>query len=123
MRRSLFRLLAALLGSAALMSGALAADAAAAPQRPSDLQPVPEPPAPPPGYQPDASLEPEVTITKRGEDRVEEYRVKGKLYMVKVTPTHGVPYYLVDSRGDGQFSRQESLDTGLRVPMWVLKTF
>jgi len=26
---------------------------------------------------------------------------RGKLYMVKVTPPHGVPYYLVDPGGDG----------------------
>ncbi len=68
-------------------------------------------------------MEPQVTIRKRGEDTVEEYRIAGKLYMVKVTPPHGVPYYLVDSKGDGTFSRQEPTDTGLRVPMWVIKEF
>ncbi len=91
--------------------------------RPTGLQPLPEPPPPPPGYQPDAALEPQVTITTRGEDRIEEYRVGGKLYMIKVTPSHGVPYYMVDSKGDGKFSRQESLDSGLRVPQWVIGTF
>jgi hypothetical protein len=43
--------------------------------------------------------------------------------MVKVTPTSGPSYYLIDSKGDGKFSRQESLDTGLRVPHWVIGTF
>ena len=33
-----------------------------------------------------AADEPEVTIVKRGEDTVTEYRLRGKLYMVKVTP-------------------------------------
>lgn len=92
-------------------------------QRPKDLQPVPEPPPPPPGYQPDPALEPQVTIIKRGQDVVEEYRINNKLYMIKVTPPHGVPYYLVDSKGDGTFSRQEPTDSGLRVPMWVIGTF
>ncbi len=94
---------------------------AQAPRLP-DLQPVPEPPPAPPGLL-ETPMEPQVTIRKRGEDTVEEYRIAGKLYMVKVTPPHGVPYYLVDSKGDGTFSRQEPTDTGLRVPMWVIKEF
>lgn len=90
--------------------------------RPPGLEPVPEPPPPPPGMV-DSPVEPQVTIIKRGEDEVEEYRMNGRLYMVKVTPPHGVPYYLVDSKGDGTFSRQESMDSGLRVPRWVVKEF
>ncbi len=101
----------------------LALPAAAQGSRPAGLQPVPEPPPPPPGYQPDPALEPQVTIIKRGEDKVEEYRINGRLYMVKVTPPHGVPYYLVDSKGDGRMTRQEPLDSGLRVPQWVIGTF
>ena len=96
---------------------------ALAQNRPADLQPVPEPPPPPQGDQPDPALEPQVTIIKRGEDRVEEYRINGRLYMVKVTPPHGVPYYLVDDKGDGRMTRQEAMDSGLRVPMWVIGTF
>jgi hypothetical protein len=94
---------------------------AAAQNRPADLQPVPEPP-PPPG-QTDPSLEPQVTITKRGADKVEEYRMNGRLYMLKVTPPHGTPYYLIDNRGDGVWSRRDSLDSGLRVPQWVIHSF
>ena len=90
---------------------------------PAGLQPIPEPPPPPPELALDPAFEPQVTITKRGDDRVEEYRVNGKLYMIKVTPPHGTPYYLIDEKGDGRMSRQESLDTGLRVPMWVIGTF
>ncbi len=71
----------------------------------------------------DAADAPQVTITKQTEQTVEEYRANGKLYMIKITPKHGVPYYLVDDRGDGKFARQESLDTGLRVPRWVIKRF
>ena len=102
---------------------ALLAMSAAAQQPPAGLQPIPEPPPPPPGMQPDPALEPQVTITHRGEDKVEEYRMNGKLYMLKVTPPHGVPYYLVDEKGDCKWSRQDSLDTGLRVPMWVIHKF
>jgi hypothetical protein len=96
---------------------------AVAQQRPADLQPLAEPP-PPPGMA-DSSMEPQVTIRKRGEDRVEEYRVNGKLYMVKVTPPHGTPYYLIDHKGDGSFSRSETGvgDKGISVPMWVIHSF
>lgn len=58
----------------------------------SNLQPVPEPPPPPAGMELDPSLEPQVTIIKRGSDTVEEYRVSGKLYMLKVTPPSGLRY-------------------------------
>ena len=64
----------------------------------------------------DPALEPQVTITKRGEDKVEEYRVNGKLYAMKVTPPHGVAYFLIDEAGNGVMSRRDSFDTGLRVP-------
>ena len=91
--------------------------------QPAGLQPIPEPPPPPEGLNLDPALEPQVTIFKRGDDQVEEYRINGRLYMIKVTPPHGVPYYLIDEKGDGRMSRQESLDSGLRVPMWVIGTF
>lgn len=65
----------------------------------------------------------QVTISKHTEQTIEEYRVGGKLYMIKITPKHGKPYYLVDDRGDGKFARQENLDTGFRPPRWVLHHF
>ena len=78
-------------------------------------------PALAPGVSPEA--EPQVTIIKRGGNTFEEYRVNGRLYMVKVTPAHGRPYYLIDDRGDGRFTRQDHLDPGVRVPQWVLFEF
>lgn len=95
----------------------------AAADRPGNLQPVPEPPPPPPGFDIDPALEPQVTIIKRGTDTVEEYRVGGKLYMLKVTPAHGIPYYLIDEKGDGRMTRQDSLDFGLRPPLWVIHSW
>lgn len=91
-------------------------------------KPIPdnlEPLSPPPAFNAtaDATDEPEVTIIKQTEQTVEEYRAGGKLYMIKITPKHGVPYYLVDDLGDGKFVRQESLDSGLRVPRWVIHRF
>jgi hypothetical protein len=88
-----------------------------------NLQPVPEPPPPPAGFELDPALEPQVTILKRGTDTVEEYRIGGRLYMIKVTPARGAPYYMIDHKGDGRFSRQDSLDSGIRPPMWVIHQF
>lgn len=99
-----------------------AASVGAQAQKPANLEPIPEPPPAPPGID-DGAQEPQVTIRKRGEDTVEEFRLNGKLYMVKVTPPHGRPYYLVDDRGSGVFSRRDDLDSGLRVPQWVIKEF
>jgi Protein of unknown function (DUF2782) len=67
--------------------------------------------------------EPQVTITKETEQTVEEFRASGKLYMIKITPKIGQPYYLVDDRGDGKFSKQEALDSGFRPPRWVVHHF
>ena len=64
-----------------------------------------------------------MTITTRGEDKVEEYRANGKLYAIKVTPPHGVPYFLIDATGDGSMVRRDSLDSGVRVPQWVIHSF
>lgn len=91
-------------------------------QPPPKLEPLPEPPPPPPGVI-DESLEPQITIIQRGSDKLEEYRVAGRLYMVKVTPAHGKPYYLIDERGDGRFARLDHLDSGVRVPQWVIGNF
>lgn len=92
---------------------------AAQPEAPAKVEPPP-----PPAMSPDENLdEPQVTITKQADLTVEEYRANGKLYMIKITPKHGAPYYLVDDKGDGKFARQESMDSGLRVPRWIIKRF
>jgi hypothetical protein len=84
------------------------------------LQPIPEPPPAPPGLEPDAALEPQVTIQRRGSDTVEEFRLNGRLYMIRITPANGRPYYLLDTVGRGDFTRYDSYDTGTRPPMWVI---
>ena len=58
------------------------------------------------------------------EQTVQEYRIKGKLYMQRVTPKHGRAYVLMDYSGDGTFVRSDHpTDNGVRVPQWVLKEF
>jgi hypothetical protein len=103
---------------AALASLSLSAYAAQ-PEAPAKA----EPPPPPPITMDRGIDEPQVNIIKQTEQTIEEYRVGGRLYMIKITPKQGAPYYLVDDRGDGKFARQESLDSGFRVPRWIIKSF
>lgn len=68
----------------------------------------------------EAEKEPQVTIVQKGADTVEEYRLNGLLYMIKITPKKGPPYYLIDSDGDGNLeTRRNDLMPG-SVPVWVL---
>lgn len=73
----------------------------------------------------DDTLEPQVTISKREGNTIEEHRVNGRLYRIKVTPENGIPYVLVDKNGDGTFSPEDAPpgSPGLAVPMWVIGTF
>ncbi len=79
--------------------------------------------APPPPGAGDPELEPQVTITKKDGETVEEARVNGRLMWVKVTPRHGRPYYLIPDPIEGTLIRREGFDPGLRVPLWVLFSF
>ncbi|MDN5753722.1 MAG: DUF2782 domain-containing protein [Nitrosospira sp.] len=115
----------------ALLLGAVLPAAAQSkqPKQPKDLRPIPEVPEPPAipspeGERDDPALEPQVTIKKRGEDKIEEYRINGRLYMIKVTPRIGPPYYLIDNYGHGTLNPGDiGLDQGIRPPMWVIREF
>jgi hypothetical protein len=113
------RLLLALLVVA--FAGSALAQTQARP-RPPGTTPLEEPP-PPPRIEFDPALEPQVTLRTEGEQTIQEFRVKGKLFMMRVTPKHGRPYIMIDHKGDGQFARQDGLDSGVRVPQWVLVEF
>ncbi len=71
----------------------------------------------------DPDLEPQVTIVRKQDQVVEEVRVNGQLRYLRITPQHGRPYFLIPD-GNGQtFIRRDSLDSSLKVPMWVLFPF
>ena len=112
--------LTALFGLAVVLAAAGAAPAQpAATARevaPPLLEPLPE-------IAGDTELEPQVTITRQKDQTVEEARVNGKLVWIKVTPVHGRPYFLIPDGGEYTFIRRDSLDSGLKVPLWVLFTF
>ncbi len=67
--------------------------------------------------------EPAVRIPVQKEDKVEALREGGRIVMLKVTPPHGKPYYLIDTTGNGNWMRRDSLDDGVRVPMWPVYIF
>lgn len=57
---------------------------------------------------PTAGLEgADVTSRRVDGDLIEEYRVQGRLHVVKVTPSRGPTYYLVDKDGDGRLDSSE----------------
>ena len=89
-------------------------------KRPPDLEPLPEPPPPPEMLSPD---DPRVNIPVPQGSKVEEARQNGRVVALKVTPPRGVPYYLIDVTGAGQWERRDSLGPDFRVPMWTIRTF
>lgn len=87
-------------------------------------QPLPAVPPPPPGMEAfDAALEPQVTIVRNETETREEYRLNGKLYMVRVTPVVGPEYYLVDQNGDGNFIQQDGPGNLVSPAMWKVFTW
>lgn len=93
----------------------------AADERPPDLAPVPSPPELPEPVESGEPLKPEITIIRKGKQTIQEYRINGQLYMVKIIPDIGPPYYLVDTDGDGNMDvRRSDLMDDIRVPQWVI---
>lgn len=78
-------------------------------------------PPPPPKLKSGEVIEPEVNIIKRKDATEEQYSVNGKVYAVKITPTSGPAYYLIDNDGDGVFETlDDDFQRDLTVPQWVL---
>ena len=93
---------------------------------PAGLQPLPEVPPPPRMSSPqagDEKVEPTVTIRQENGNRIEEFRARGRLYAVRVTPTIGKPYLLVDKNGTGTMTRMDDMSGGVNPPQWTLFNF
>jgi hypothetical protein len=116
-------LLCAFLVDGGLIVPAPAFAQAPPPPPPPVLEPLPEPQPAPPEIANDPDIEPQVTVIRRERETVEEYRLGGRLVWVKVSPRIGPVYYLVPEGPNGAFVRRDSLDSGLRVPMWLIFTF
>ena len=88
-------------------------------EEPSELSAPP----PPPPLRSDEALDPEVTIIQRDDRTVYEYAVNGQIYMVKVVPRRGKPYYLLDRDGDGELDGERFDPEETSIPQWVLFRF
>ncbi len=117
-RSSLRRSLAVALFAAA----GLAAAQGAPPPPPPKLEPLPEIPLSP-EQAGDPELEAQITIRRNERETVEEARVNGQLKWIKVTPRHGRPYFLIPDAGGAMFVRRDSIDSGLKVPLWLIFEF
>lgn len=85
------------------------------------LEELPDAPPPPDTLESGEVIEPEVTIIQKEDTTIEEYRVNGNLYMVKVTPAVGPSYYLLDNDGDGKMETNMSeIYSDFVVPSWVI---
>lgn len=106
-----------IIAPALLLAGALlhAADTA----KPAT---VPAPPPIPAAGVDDKVLEPTVTVIKKEDATITEYRLGGKVYMVKVKPKDAPEYTLVDETGDGNMVHRD-LPNHISPPMWVIKRF
>ncbi|HMB58484.1 MAG TPA: DUF2782 domain-containing protein [Xanthomonadales bacterium] len=91
-------------------------------EKPPEIPPVDAEEQPLPPKVQDEQLEPTVTIREEEGEQIEEYRYNGQVYMVKVTPRVGVPYYLVDTDGDGNLetSPSKGLDP-VKPVFWKIK--
>lgn len=88
------------------------------------VAPAPEPPVSPSAVESGENLEPEITIIRRDDKIVHEYRANGQIYMVKIIPETGPAYYLVDKDGDGNMeTRHSDLDKDLNIPQWLLHSW
>lgn len=82
---------------------------------------VPESPELPPRVQSGEEMEPDITIIRKGKDTIQEYRRGGRLYMIKVVPQVGPPYYFLDSDGDGTLDVKKSdFDRNTNINLWTL---
>jgi hypothetical protein len=74
-----------------------------------------------PAIEDEQSSSGKVTIKAESNEVISEFRINGQLYMIRITPTKGVPYYLVDADGDGNLeTRWNELAPDLLIPSWVL---
>ena len=69
------------------------------------------------------SVEPEITIRETERAVIYEYRVRGQMYMVRIQPQFGPPYYLIDTDGNGTLDMRDSSPTNISIPQWLLFTW
>ena len=61
-------------------------------------------------------------VKKKTTGFYEEFLLKNKSYMIKITPDKGKPYWLIDKEGDGNYQRSD-LEPGSKPSQWHIKKF
>ena len=77
-------------------------------------------PPPPPIVESGQVIEPEVTIKQDEKGTTYEYRVNGRLTLLRVVPKVGPPYYFVDSNNDGVLDMEQKGPVYDSVNQWIL---
>ena len=80
---------------------------------------VPEMPLP---VQDGEPMEADITITREGDKVIQEYKVNGKIYKIKIVPAVGPAYYFIDPDGDGEMEEVSESDIvdGMKVNQWTI---
>jgi len=81
---------------------------------------VPDVPPAPPSVQSGEIMEPGVTIIQSDDKTIYEYRAGANLYMVKIVPKVGLPYYYFDQDGDGDLDFQRDDPRVAKVNQWIM---
>jgi hypothetical protein len=69
----------------------------------------------------ESDIQPQVRVKDFDNRRVEEYSVNNNVYMVKITPNAGAPYYLLDQDGSGDMEwNRGQPGRDIQVPQWTL---
>ncbi|NOY67832.1 MAG: DUF2782 domain-containing protein [Gammaproteobacteria bacterium] len=80
---------------------------------------VPPPPVIPDEFEEQSNIKADVTIRKGKNKVIEEYRINGALYMVRIIPTIGKPYYLKFPEGENGPAIRSELES-IQTPFWKL---
>lgn len=108
-------------GSLAVLLALVALPLAAADKALPDLETLEELPPPAISNEENAD-EPQITIIKKDGETIEEYRIGGQLYMMKITPANGVPYYLHKEDQDGAWVNHGPVQP-MSIPKWTIFRF
>jgi Protein of unknown function (DUF2782) len=87
-------------------------------EEPRNAASLPQATATPAAVLPAAKPGSDVSERRQGEERIEEFRLKGRLYMIHVYPAIGLPYTLIDEAGDGVFNRSDARGNLPRNAQW-----
>ncbi len=72
----------------------------------------------------EADIAPQVRVRDYQNRTVEEFSVNNNVYMIRITPTAGAPYYLVDNDGSGDMEWNRGRPGfDMQVPQWTLMSW